>query len=82
MKKAKFSITVCEGHIRAKIYKTPYRGSIGFMVVWYEGQVRMRKLFADLGDTQLHARARVGGRGYIRPDSRWERRNVSTAATE
>ncbi len=42
MKKEKFAITVRVGDTHAKIYKIPYRDSIGFTVVWYEGEKRQR----------------------------------------
>jgi integrase len=60
VKKPPFPKVIRQGHTRATIYKTPYRGSDGYTVVWYEGEVRKRKLFADLGDAELHAQARVG----------------------
>ncbi len=60
MKKNKgFPKVIREGQTRAKIYKTPYRGSDGFTVVWYEGDVRKRKLFNDLPAAELHANAMV-----------------------
>jgi integrase len=58
--KSRFPITVREGHIRAKIYKYSNRGSVSYTVVWYEGEKRLRKVFADLEDAKLHAQARVG----------------------
>jgi len=60
MRKAAFPKVIREGHSRATIYQTPYRGSMGYTVVWYEGETRKRKLFADLGEAELHAQARVG----------------------
>jgi hypothetical protein len=60
MREPAFPKVIREGHTRATIDKTPYRGCDSYTVVWYEGETRKRKLFADLGDAELHARARVG----------------------
>src|SRR5947207_2815526 len=60
MRKQKgFPKVIREGQTRATIYKTPYRGSDGFTVAWYEGDKRLRKLFNDLGAAELHASAMV-----------------------
>src|SRR5438309_2231597 len=60
MKKNKgFPKVIREGQTRATIYKTPYRDSDGFTVVWYEGDKRLRKLFNDLPAAELHASAMV-----------------------
>jgi integrase len=47
------------GHCKAKIYKTHNRGRLGYTAVWYEGDVRIRKLFADLDLAVLHATSRM-----------------------
>ena len=60
MKKAAFPKIIQVGHSKAIIYKTPNRGTFAFTVAWYEGEIRKRKVFADLEAAELHARARVG----------------------
>ena len=60
MKKAAFPKVIREGHSRAVIYKHTNRDSVSYTVSWYEGNVRKRKVFGDLGDAELHAQARVG----------------------
>jgi integrase len=60
MSKKAFPKVIKEGHTRATIYKYANRDSVSYTVVWYEGEVRKRKVFADLGAAELHAQARVG----------------------
>src|SRR5437660_134248 len=58
-KKAEFPKVIRVGQTRATIYKTPSNGCDSFTVVWYEGAVRKRKAFADLGLATVHANAQV-----------------------
>lgn len=60
MKKPEFPKTIKEGHTKAVIYKYANRDSVSYTVVWYEGEHRKRKVFADLDEAKLHAQARVG----------------------
>ena len=60
MKKAAFPKVIKEGHSKAIIYKYANRDSISYTVVWYEGEDRKRKVFANLDEAKLHAQARVG----------------------
>jgi len=60
MSKRAFPKVIKEGHTKATIYRYANRESVSFTVVWYEGEVRKRKVFSDLGDAELHAQARVG----------------------
>jgi integrase len=60
MKKAQFPKTIRVGHSKAVIYKYDNRQSTSYTVVWYEGEVRKRKVFGDPGQAELHARARMG----------------------
>ena len=57
--KAEFPKIIRVGQTKATIYKTPTNGCVAYTVVWYEGPVRMRKAFADLGLAQVHASAQV-----------------------
>jgi hypothetical protein len=59
MATTKFPKVLRQGQTRATSDKTPVRGTDAFTVVWYEGQTRKRKLFADLGAAELHAQAKV-----------------------
>jgi integrase len=59
MKKGDFPRVIRVGQTRAIIYKTPSHDCSSFTVVWYEGAVRKRKSFADLGLAELHANAQV-----------------------
>jgi integrase len=58
-KKAEFPKVIRVGQTRATIYKTPTNGCDSYTVVWYEGPVRKRKAFADLGLAEVHASAQV-----------------------
>ncbi|HLH57340.1 MAG TPA: hypothetical protein VKY92_27420 [Verrucomicrobiae bacterium] len=58
-KKAEFPKVIRVGQTKATIYKTPTNGCDSFTVVWYEGAVRKRKAFADLGLAEVHANAQV-----------------------
>ncbi len=60
MSKKAFPKVIKEGHTKAIIYKYANRDSVSYTVAWYEGESRKRKVFADLGDAELHAQARVG----------------------
>lgn len=60
MKKAKFPMTIRVGYSEAVIYEYDNRESTSYTVVWYEGEVRKRKVFGDAGKAELHARARLG----------------------
>ncbi len=60
MKKPAFPKVIKEGHTKAIIYRYANRDSISYTVAWYEGEVRKRKVFADLEEAKLHAQARVG----------------------
>jgi integrase len=60
MSKKAFPKVIKEGHSKATIYRYDNRESTSYTVVWYEGEVRKRKVFGDLGDAELHAQARVG----------------------
>jgi len=55
-----FPRVIKEGHTKATIYKYANRDSVSYTVVWYEGEVRKRKVFGDLEEAKLHAQARVG----------------------
>ena len=58
-KKAEFPKVIRVGQTRATIYKTPRGGCVAFTVIWYEGAVRKRKMFADAGLAEIHASAQV-----------------------
>ncbi len=58
-KKAEFPLVIRVGQTRATIYKTPTNGCDSYTVAWYEGAVRKRKAFADLGLAEVHAKAQV-----------------------
>jgi len=58
-KKAEFPLVIRVGQTRASIYKTPTNGCDSYTVAWYEGAVRKRKAFADLGLAEIHAKAQV-----------------------
>ncbi len=55
-----FPKVIKEGHTKAIIYRCANRESASYTVTWYEGEVRKRRVFADLGDAELHAQARLG----------------------
>ena len=59
MKKGDFPRVIRVGQTKATIYKTPSHDCCSFTVVWYEGAVRKRKSFADLGLAEVHANAQV-----------------------
>jgi len=59
MKKAQFPVVVRVGQTKATIYKTPSHGCDSFTVVWFEGAVRKRKVFATLAAAELHASSMV-----------------------
>jgi hypothetical protein len=58
-KKIEFPKVIRVGQTRATIYKTPTNGCDSYTVAWYEGAVRKRKAFADLGLAEIHANAQV-----------------------
>src|SRR5690242_9065965 len=58
-KKEEFPKVIRVGQTKATIYKTPTNGCDSFTVVWYEGPVRKRKAFADLGLAEVHASSQV-----------------------
>jgi hypothetical protein len=58
--KKAFPKVIKEGHTKAIIYRYDNRESTSYTVAWYEGEVRKRKVFGDLGEAELHAQARVG----------------------
>src|SRR5262249_15790878 len=58
-KKEEFPRVIRVGQTRATIYKTPTNDCVSYTVVWYEGAVRKRKAFADLGLAEIHASAQV-----------------------
>ena len=47
------------GQTKATIYNYPNNGSESFAVVWYIGNIRKRKIFAELESAKLHASAMV-----------------------
>jgi integrase len=47
------------GQTKATIYNYPNNGSESFAVVWYVGNVRKRKIFADLEHAKIHATSMV-----------------------
>ena len=82
-KKAEFPLVIRVGQTRATIYKTPTNGCDSYTVAWYEGAVRKRKAFADLGLAEVHAKAQVnnlskGERRSCQERSAW---NTCAAAT-
>src|SRR5215510_12268961 len=58
-KKEEFPMVIRVGQTRATIYRTPTNNCDAYTVVWYEGAVRKRKAFADLGLAEIHANAQV-----------------------
>src|SRR5690242_15207071 len=58
-KRAEFPRVIRVGQTRATIYKTPTNNCDSYTVVWYEGAVRKRKSFSDLGLAEIHASAQV-----------------------
>jgi integrase len=58
-KKEEFPKVIRVGQTKATIYKTPTNDCDSYTVVWYEGAVRKRKSFADLGLAEVHASAQV-----------------------
>src|SRR3974390_2764644 len=58
-RKPEFPLVIRVGQTRATIYKTPTNGCDSYTVVWYEGAVRKRKAFSDLGLAEVHASAQV-----------------------
>src|SRR5947209_2728320 len=60
MSKKAFPKVIKQGRTKATIYRYDNRDSVSYTVVWYEGEVRKRKVFGDLADAELHAQERVG----------------------
>jgi integrase len=60
MSKKAFPKVIKSGHTKAVIYRYSNRESTSYTVVWYEGEMRKRKVFAVLAEAELHAQARVG----------------------
>jgi hypothetical protein len=48
MQKVEFPKVVRVGQTKATIYKTPSHGCDSFTIVWFEGAVRKRKVFATV----------------------------------
>ncbi|MBI5388196.1 MAG: tyrosine-type recombinase/integrase [Verrucomicrobia bacterium] len=55
MKKNAFPITIRNGNVRVKIYKTPTHGFDSFTVAYYFGGQRQRRTFADLATAKQEA---------------------------
>jgi len=47
MSKKAFPKVIKQGHTKATIYRHDNRESTSYAVMWYEGEVRKRKVFGD-----------------------------------
>ena len=59
MRKAAYPKVIKIGQTRATIYRTPSHICYSFTVVWHEGAVRNRKMFADVTEAEVHANSKV-----------------------